>query len=64
MDQKKIDESFIQEKGIFTPRSMVIRKKYHVIKSERYKQGCVLIEKKDFDYLLKLTNEAENARFA
>ena len=63
MDQKKIDESFIQDKGVFTPRSMVIRKKYQTKTSTRYKDGCVLISKSDFAYLLKMCNEAEDARF-
>ena len=63
MDQKKIDESFVQEKGVFTPRTMVIKKKYPVIKSERFKSGCVLIAKSDYEYLLRLANEAESARF-
>lgn len=63
MDQKKIEESFVQEKGIFTPRTMVIKKKYHVMKSGKFKGGCVLIAKKDYEYLLKLANEAENERF-
>lgn len=64
MDQKKIDESFVKDKkGIFTPRSIIIRKKYKAVKSQRYSEGCVLISVKDFDYLLKLTNEAESERF-
>ena len=64
MDQEKINESFVAGgKGILTPRTIVIKKKYKPLKSNRYKQGCVLISKKDYDYLLKLANEAENERF-
>ncbi len=64
MDQEKINESFgAGEKGILTPRTMIIKKKYKPVKSSKYKQGCVLISKKDYDYLLKLANEAENIRF-
>lgn len=64
MDKVKIEESFVKDKkGILIPRSIVIKQKYHVVKSARYKHGCVLIAKSDYDYLLKLTNEAENERF-
>ena len=64
MDQQKIEESFVRDgKGVLIPRSIVIKQKYHVVKSERFKQGCVLIAKKDYDYLLKIANEAESERF-
>lgn len=64
MDQEKIKESFVEgKKGILTPRTIIIKQKYKTVKSERYKQGCVLISKDDFDYLLRLANEAEAERF-
>lgn len=64
MDQKKIDESFVKGKGgILTPRSIIIKGKYKVGISKRFSQGCVLLQKNDYDYLLKLSNEAENERF-
>lgn len=64
MDKAKIEESFVKEsKGVMIPRSIVIRKKYAITISKRFKKGCVLISRDDYEYLLKLTNEAESARF-
>ena len=64
LDQKKIDESFVKDdKGIFTPRSIMIRQRYKITKSEKFKQGCVLVSKGDYEYLLKMANETENERF-
>ncbi len=64
MDVKKIKESFVEtEKGVFIPRSIVIKSKRKVVKSQVYKDGCVLLRRVEYEYLLKMANEAESARF-
>ncbi len=64
MDRDKIKESFVEtEKGVFVPRSIIIRKNCKVVKSQRYKDGCVLLRRVEYEYLLKMANEAESARF-
>lgn len=65
MDKEKIKESFVEtEKGVFVPRSIKIKDTYKINYSERYKDGCVLLPRAEFEYLLKLANEAESARFS